>query len=93
MILRLFSPLRTFRELAPFRLAYLEIAGQEGEPIPVFRNPITWLLAGGAGIAILDWSWMPELLLGHELIAEDLDLGERLDAALKPNISIGRAAP
>ncbi len=72
--------------------AYLDIAGYEGVPVPLFQNPITWLLAGGAGIAILDWSWVPELLLGHELIAEDLGLGERLDAALKPNIWIGRAA-
>ncbi len=66
--------------------AFLEIAGQEGEPVPVFRNPLTWLGSGGAGITILDWSWVPDLLLGHELIAEDLDLGTRLEAALKPEI-------
>ncbi len=73
-------------------LAYLEIAGQEGEPIMVFKNPLTWLRSGGAGIVVLDWDWTWDLLLGFELIAEDLDLGERLDAALRPSISIGRVA-
>ncbi len=66
--------------------AYLDIAAQEGEPIPVFRNPLTWLRSGGGGVVALDWDWVPDLLLGHELIAEDLDLGTRLEAALKPEI-------
>ena len=43
--------------------AYLDIAGQDGEPVPVFRTPMSWLLSGGAGIAILDWSWVPDLLV------------------------------
>ena len=72
--------------------AFLDIAGHEGAPIAVFAHPLNWLLAGGAGVAILDWSWVPDLLLGHELIAEDIALGERLDTALRPNIWIGRAA-
>ena len=72
--------------------AFLEIAGQIGAPVSVLRNPLTWLLAGGAGVVVLDWDWAPDILLGHELIAEDLDLGQRLDAALRPSISIGRAA-
>lgn len=53
---------------------------------PFKRNPLSWLRSGGGGITILDWSWVPDLLLGHELIAEDLDLGTRLEAALKPEI-------
>ena len=72
--------------------AYLEIAGQEGEPVSVFRNPMSWLKSGGAGVVVLDWDWARDLLLGYELIAEDLDLGDRLEAALKPPISIRRAA-
>ncbi len=72
--------------------AFLEIAGQEGEPITVFKTPLSWLGSGGAGVAILDWAWAPDLLLGFDLLAEDLDLGERLDAALRPTIWIGRAA-
>ncbi len=72
--------------------AFLEIAGQAGEPITVFRTPLTWLQAAGAGVAVLDWDWVPDLLLGFDLIAEDVELGERLEAALKPNIWIGRAA-
>ena len=73
-------------------LAYLEIAGQEGEPVPVFKTPISWLRSGGAGIAILDWNYARDLLLDHELIAEDLELGDRLVDALKPAIWIRRAA-
>ena len=72
--------------------AYLEIAGQEGEPVPVFSNPMSWLRSAGAGVVVLDWDWARYLLLGHELIAETLVLGERLETALKPSISIGRAA-
>ena len=77
--------------------AYLEIAGQEDEPVPVFRNPLTWLRSGGTGVVVVDWAWAPELLLGFELIAEDLALGERLESALRPEIwvvreSLNRAA-
>ena len=72
-------------------LAYLEIAGQEGEPVPVFKNPMTWLRSGGDGIVVLDWDWAWDLLLGLDVIAEDLDLGNRLEAALRPNIWIMEA--
>ncbi len=68
--------------------AYLDIAGHEGEPVPVYRNPMTWLRAGGAGIVVLDWNYARDILLDHELIAEDLALGEQLEAALKPDIWI-----
>ena len=72
--------------------AYLEIADQEDAAIAVFRNSMSWLRSGGGGVVILDFDWVWELLLGFELIAEDLDLGGVLEAALKPNIWIGRAA-
>lgn len=72
--------------------AYLEIAGQERESVPVFKTPMSWLRSVGAGVVVLDWEWVPDLLLGLDLIAEDVDLGERLEAALKPNIWIGRVA-
>ena len=71
---------------------YLEIARQEDEPLPVFRNPITWLRAGGDGISILDWRWAPDLLLGFDLIAEDVELGNRLESALKPAVWVRAAA-
>ncbi len=73
-------------------LAYLEIARQEGEPVPVYRNPLTWLRSGGDGIVVLDWAWAWDLLLGLDLIAEDVDLGNRLEAALKPDIWVMEAA-
>ena len=72
--------------------AYLDIASQEGEPVPVFRNPLTWLGSGGAGIVVLDWDWAWHLLLGFDVIAEDVDLGNRLEAALRPSIWIQEAA-
>ncbi len=68
--------------------ALLELAGQEDKPIAVFRNPLSWLRSGGAGVVVLDWDYARDLLLDRELIAEDLALGERLDAALKPDIWI-----
>ena len=67
---------------------YLDIAGQEDEPVPVFSNPISWLRAGGEGIVVLDWAWAPDLLLGFELVAEDLELGEWLDNAMRADIWI-----
>ena len=72
--------------------AFLEIAGQEFEPVPVFKNPMSWLRSGGAGIAILDWDYARDLLLDHELIAEDVDLGTRLETTLKPEIWVMGAA-
>ena len=41
---------------------------------------------------ILDWGWAPSLLLGLDLIAEDIELGNRLEAALKPGIWVMGAA-
>ena len=72
--------------------AFLEIAGQEGEPLPVYRNPLSWLRSGGAGIVVLDWIWARELLLDHQLIAEDLLTANRLEGSLKPRIWVEEAA-
>ena len=72
--------------------AYLEIAAQELAPVPVFRNPLTWLKSGGAGIVVLDWNYAWDLLLGHELIAEDIEIGNHLEAALAPEIWVMGAA-
>ena len=71
---------------------FLEIAGQELEPVPVFRTPLSWLRSGGAGICVLDWDYVRDLLLDHELVAEDLALGAELDAELRPHIWIRGAA-
>ncbi len=58
----------------------------------MFKTPLSWLRAAGAGICILDWDYARDLLLDHELIAEDLDLGAALEDALKPDIWIMEAA-
>ena len=73
-------------------VAFLEVAGQEGEPVPVFSTPISWLKSGGAGVCVLNWNYVRDLLLDHLLIAEDIKLGTRLEAALAPSILVMRAA-
>ncbi len=72
--------------------AYRYIAAQEDAPLPVFRNPMTWLRSGGGGVVVLDWSWAPDLLFGLDLVAEDLALGERLESAMRPDIWIAESA-
>lgn len=72
--------------------AFLEIAGQECEPVPVFLTPLSWLRSGGAGVCILDWNYARDLLLDHELIAEDIEFGTRLEAVLAPSILVMEAA-
>jgi hypothetical protein len=72
--------------------AYLEIAGETCAPVTVFRTPMSWLRSGGAGICILDWNHARDLLLDRELIAEDVELGTRLEVDLKPDIWVMGAA-
>ena len=72
--------------------AYLEIARQDFEVVPIFSTPISWLRSAGAGVCILDWNFARDLLLGHELLVEDLELGDRLEAALAPEIFVMEAA-
>ena len=67
---------------APVR--HLWIEGPDVAPAGKLRAGLPEEFYIGAG--------MPELLLGHELIAEDIELGDRLAAALKPEIWIRRAA-
>ena len=71
---------------------YLGLVLEEGCALPVYSNPLSWLRADGAGVVVLDWEWVPDLLLGFELIAEDVALGDRLAATLKPGIWIRKAA-
>ncbi len=72
--------------------AYLDLAIEAAAPLPVFCDPFAWLRASGEGIVILNWDWAPDLLLGLELVAENLELGERLASALKPDIWIKESA-
>ena len=72
--------------------AFLEIAGETCAPVPVFRTPISWLRAAGAGICILDWNYAKDLLIDRELIAEDVEIGTCLEAALAPSILVMEAA-
>ena len=72
--------------------AYLDLAAEVASPLPVFSDPLAWLRAGGAGVVVLDWAWAPDLLLGFELVAENLELGERLASAMKPDVWIMESA-
>ncbi len=83
---------RRRREALVLGAAYLEIARQEGEPVPVFKTPLSWLRSGGAGVVVLDWDWACDLLLGFDLIAEDLELGAQLETVLRPDIWVMEAA-
>ena len=65
---------------------------QENTEQFIFRNPLTWLWSGGVGVVVLDWTWARDLLLGFDVIAEDVELGNRLDAALKPEIWVMETA-
>jgi hypothetical protein len=51
----------------------------------VFKNPMTWLKAGGAGVCPLDPPAFGRAMLGTgiKLIAEDLQHGEQLDRAIR----------
>ncbi len=72
--------------------AFLDLAAQYDAPLPVYRDPLSWLKSGGHGIVILDWGWAPDLLCKLELVAEDLELGERLESAMKPAVWIMESA-
>ncbi len=51
-------------------------------------SPLTW-----QDQPIPERRWLvPDLLLGFDLIAEDVELGNRLEAALKPEIWVMEAA-
>ena len=41
---------------------------------------------------MLDWDGAREVLTGLDLVAEDLELGERLEAVVKPDIWVMKAA-
>ncbi len=53
---------------------------------------MTWLRSGGAGIVVLDWDYAWDFLLGAEFLVEDIETGNRIEAALKPAIWVKEAA-
>lgn len=68
------------------------------EPLPVFRNPLSWLRSGGAGVCPLAWQRFAQEMLWHpeiELVAEDIETGDALKRAIdkaarirKPRVSV-----
>ncbi len=71
---------------------YVGLVLEEGCALPLYSDPLRWIKADGEGTVVLDWAWAPDLLLGFDLIVEDVELGNRLDAALKPDIWVMEAA-
>ena len=61
---------------------WMERASQRDEPIRIYRNPLTWLQAGGHGACVLDWKAPPTLLLAScgRILAEDQVTAARLSA-------------
>ncbi len=54
---------------------------------------MSWLRANAEGVVILDWNAAPALLLdAGEFLAENLELGNRLEVALAPTILVMEAA-
>jgi hypothetical protein len=62
-----------------------------GEPFPIHRSPLAWLIAGGTGIVILDWE-APELreLIALDVIECDRDLAVILHRRLSHPVRLPR---
>ena len=72
---------------------YVDLAIEAGCALPVYANPMSWLRANAEGVVILDWNAAPALLLdAGEFLAENLELGNRLEVALAPTILVMEAA-
>ena len=72
---------------------YVDLAIEAGCALPVYANPMSWLRANAEGVVILDWNAAPALLLdAGEFLAENLELGHRLEVALAPTILVMEAA-
>ncbi len=72
---------------------YVGLVLEAGCALPVYSNPMSWLRANAEGVVILDWNAAPALLLdAGEFLAENLELGNRLEVALAPTILVMEAA-
>lgn len=72
---------------------YVGLALEAGCALPVYSNPMSWIKANAEGLVVLDWEAASDLLLDvGEFVAEDVDLGERIEAALAPSILVMEAA-
>ncbi len=72
---------------------YVGLAIEADLALPIFANPMSWMKANAEGVVVLDWKVAPSLLLdAGEFLAEDVELGNRLDTALKPEIWVMGAA-
>ncbi len=72
---------------------YVGLSIEDGCALPVYSNPLSWTKANAEGLVILNWETVPDLLLDvGEFLAEDVELGNRLEATLAPSILVMEAA-
>ncbi len=71
---------------------YVGLVLEEGCALPLYSDPLRWIKADGEGTVVLDWAWAPDLLLGLDLVADSLALGERLESAMRPEIWLAESA-
>ena len=72
---------------------YIALALREGCALPLYSNPMRWLQADGEGVVILDWGMAPALLCDvDQFLVEDVEIGDQLEAALRPDIWIMETA-
>ena len=68
---------------------YVGLALEADSALPIYANPMSWIKANAEGVVVLDWEAAPSLLLdASEFLAEDVALGDRLQAALAPSIMV-----
>ena len=71
---------------------YVSLALEARCALPVYSNAPNWLQADGEGVMVLDWAMAPALLCDvEEFLAENVDLGTRLETALRPEIWVMEA--
>ncbi len=72
---------------------YVGLVLEESCTLPIYSNPLSWLRAEGEGLMILDWEMAPALLCDvGEFLVEDVETGNRIEAALRPEIWVMEAA-
>ncbi len=72
---------------------YVGLAIEADCALPVYATPWSWMKANAEGLVVLDWEAVSALLRhAGEFLAEDVELGNRLEAALAPSILVMEAA-
>ena len=72
---------------------YVGLVLEDGCALPLYSDPLRWIKANGEGTVILNWEVAPSLLLDvDEFVVEDVETGNRIEAALTPAVWVKEAA-